>query len=106
MFASALGPQLAPAAGDASAAGCSAVEPGDAEADGAIVELPAGGAILRGPPGERVEVGLARYADASFPVSAGSFTGERSLVIPPDDSPVPWRAQLRASGPLELCELE
>jgi hypothetical protein len=72
-----------------------------------VLELPQGGAQLRPRAGSRAELRLRRYATASFPVDLGTLNGGQpaTLRIPTDRSTEPWEAELRASGPVEICRL-
>ena len=63
--------------------------------------------MLRARTDSRAELRLRRYASASFPVELGTLHGGEptTLRIPTDRSRKPWEAGLRATGPIEVCEL-
>ena len=104
VFAAALGLELE--RGARSATSCLVARPQNPERELAF-ELPPGGAVLRARTGSRAELRLRRYASASFPVELGTLHGGEptTLRIPTDRSRKPWEAGLRATGPIEVCEL-
>jgi hypothetical protein len=94
---------LVPVPGVDSRAGCEAIR-GEADAD-AVVELPAGGALLQA--SAPAAVRLRRFAD-EFAVEAGELRGRPwfgALRIPPDESSQPWQARIATSGPVTVCPL-
>jgi hypothetical protein len=75
-------------------------------ADPPLLELPAGGALLRSQ-GGHAEVRLRRFAQMSVPVDLGLLAGVAvdELAIPTDRSGVPWKLSLDGAGPVEVCGL-
>lgn len=68
-----------------------------------IVSLPPGGAVLEAPRGVRAELGLRRFASASFPVHVATLRGAARLDIPRDRSGRPWELQVSATGKVTVC---
>ena len=69
------------------------------------VVIPADGLLLR-PLAGSVRVDLRRFADAYGGEPVGTVPangGQVLLQLPPDASPVPWRAQLTFGGTVRLC---
>ncbi len=103
VLAGALGVAVVPAQAPASTAGCSTIE---ARPDKpAVVNLPAGGAVISGESAATdVDLRLRRFA-AVFPIGAGSLAGEQavSIPIPPDRSDRGWQLQASGRGPVGVC---
>jgi hypothetical protein len=68
-----------------------------------VISLPPGGAVLRPGRGVTAELGLRRYASASFPVHVATLRGAARLDIPRDRSGRPWELQVRANGKVTVC---
>ena len=68
-----------------------------------VIDLPRGGATLTAPRGVRANLGLRRFATASFPIVVGTLQGSARLAIPPDRSDRPWQLQVDADGPVTVC---
>ncbi len=107
VFATALGIGLDPDPGARIGKGCLTAATKESPDEDLVLDLPPGGVLLRTPPGSRAEVRLRRFATASFPVKLGILRGgaPTALRIPSDRSGEPWQAGLRATGPVNVCEL-
>jgi hypothetical protein len=68
-----------------------------------VVSLPPGGAVLEAPRGVSAELGLRRFASASFPVHVATLRGAARLDIPRDRSGRPWELQVSATGKVTVC---
>ena len=68
-----------------------------------VISLPPGGAVLRPARGVTAELGLRRFASASFPVHVATLRGAARLDIPRDRSMRPWELQVRANGKVTVC---
>ena len=68
-----------------------------------ILSLPPGGVLLKAAGGAPSELSLRRFADESFPVSAGTLRGSASLVVPTDRSSRPWQLQIGGGGRVTAC---
>lgn len=75
--------------------------------DPPLLELPAGGALLRSEAGGKAEVRLRRFAQGSVPVDLGLLSPGATdvLAIPTDRSNVPWKLSLDGSGAVAVCGL-
>jgi hypothetical protein len=76
-----------------------------ADAPGAILHLPPGGASVQAPPQAGVAVALRRFATGSYPVEAAPLgPGQVGFArVPPDRSSQPWTLALRSRGPVRVC---
>jgi hypothetical protein len=68
-----------------------------------VISLPPGGAVLRPARGVTAELGLRRFASASFPVHVATLRGAARLDIPRDRSGRPWELQVMANGKVIVC---
>jgi len=66
-------------------------------------ELPARGVTIASD-GGTAKVGVRRYADVYRPAGGVTPNTARSLTIPRDASPTPWRVRVSASGPVRVCD--
>jgi hypothetical protein len=104
VLAAALGLRVDPAAAPPDGAACSTVQ---VDREGAVVDLPPGGAVVVAPADAPVSLRLRRFADV-FGIGAGELAGggAERIVIPPDLSSRPWQLQLTGTGTARVCEVE
>jgi hypothetical protein len=66
------------------------------------VTIPPAGVLIRNGPA-RATVGVRRFGSAYQPLGALAASSAGVLVTKPDGSQQPWRVQIAAAGPLQVC---